>query len=85
MDGCGPSTLSEEQGVTLDPFVREYCRDPPRSVGIALTVNPVFTEELVHLLEEVGLIQPSPRRSRVAACAPAFEAAFVQSGRPLAL
>ena len=25
MDGCGPSTLSEEQGVTLDPFVREYC------------------------------------------------------------
>jgi len=32
-----------------------------------------------------GVIQPSPRRSRVAACAPAFEAAFVQPGRPLAL
>ena len=22
---CGTSTLSEEQGVSLDPFVREYC------------------------------------------------------------
>ena len=53
---------------------REGGRDPPRSAGIALTVNPVFTEELVHLLEEVGYVQPS-----------AFEATFVQSGRPLAL
>ena len=26
---------------------REGGRDPPRSAGIALTVNPVFTEELV--------------------------------------
>ena len=42
----------------------------PRSAGIALTVNPVSTEELVHLLEEVGYVQPS-----------AFEAAVVQSGR----
>ena len=47
---------------------------PPRSAGIALTVNPVCTEELVHLFEEVGYVRPS-----------AFEAAFVQSGRPLAL
>ena len=47
---------------------------PPRSAGIALTVNPVCTEELVHLLEEVGYVRPS-----------AFEAAIAQSGRPLAL
>ena len=25
---CGTSTLSEEQGVSLDPFVREYCPRP---------------------------------------------------------
>ena len=47
---------------------------PPRSAGIALTVNPVCTEELVHLLEEVGYVRPS-----------AFGAATAQSGRPLAL
>ena len=45
--------------------------DPlPRSAGIALTVNPVFTEELVMSdLKELGLIQPS-----------ALEAAIAQSG-----
>ena len=60
---------------------------PGRPAGIALSNRePCFHRGVGYVrLEEVGLIQPSPRRSRVAACAPAFEAAFVQSGRPLAL
>ena len=39
---CGTSTLSEEQGVSLDPFVREYCRRRIRKRGCTISARNHF-------------------------------------------
>ena len=80
-------TYSISVGKVLWNFTGERRGPGPPPVGRHRSNRePCFHRGVGYVrLEEVGLIQPSPRRSRVAACAPAFEAAFVQSGRPLAL